>query len=249
MTQHLKSVEHILQNITEEITVHKNNGKNVIVVFDLDSTIIEVTPRMTQILRDFTQDKHHRIRYMRECVKLERYSHHPKDWGIEHSLERLGLAGTSFDFYKDLMNFWKKRFFSNAYLHLDEPVPGSKEFLTELVSKGADVAYLTARENSCMLEGTIESLKKLEFPLHPKLKNLILKDDNSKSDCEFKRDVLKKYLRDYASVWFVENEPVNLNLVYQTLPQVKLVYFDSVHSGREEPPKEAAKISSFVFKK
>lgn len=218
-------------------------------VFDLDSTLIEVGPRMTQILRDFAKEKKHLGKYPKECRILERYSHHPADWGIEHSIERIGLSSSSFDFFKDLTRYWRSRFFSNDYLQFDEPLPGANEFLRELHSIGVHISYLTARESDTMLEGTIESLKKHGFPLEKKNENLFLKVKMEKADPEFKRDVLKDMLNSYGSVWFFENEPINLRIVRETLPQVRLVYIDSVHSGREAPPTELAIITHFQRQK
>ncbi len=218
-------------------------------VFDLDSTLIEVGPRMTQILRDFAKEKKYLGRYPNECRILEKYTHHPEDWSIEHSIERIGLTTSSFDFFKDVMRFWRARFFSNDYLHFDEPLPGANEFLNELHSAGVHISYLTARESNTMLKGTIQSLQKHGFPLHKKNENLFLKEDLEKGDPEFKRDVLQGMLANYGSVWFFENEPINLRIVRETLPQVRLVYIDSIHSGREAPPTELAIISHFQRQK
>ncbi len=248
MTKHLQSPDHIFEELLKEVKDHGLSNKNVMAVFDLDSTLIEVGPRMTQIMRDFAKIKQHLAKYPRECRVLERYTHHPEDYSIEESLERNGLVSGSFDFFKDVMRFWKARFFSNDYLHLDEPIPGAIEFLKELHSLGTHIAYLTARESHSMREGTIASLAKHNFPLAPKNQNVILKETTQKKDAEFKRDVLKELMSQYGSIWFFENEPINLRIVRETLPQVRLVYIDTVHSGREEPPTELAVITNFKRK-
>lgn len=245
MTKHLQSVDHIYDALLNEIKEHQAKGENVMAVFDLDSTLIEVGPRMTQILRDFAKEKKHLGKYSKECRLLERYSHHPQDWGIENCIERLGLSASSFDFFKDLTRYWRAKFFSNDYLDFDEPLPGANEFLNELHKAGIHVSYLTARESDTMLEGTIKSLKKHGFPLDHKNENLFLKEKSEKKDAEFKRDILKDMLKDYGSIWFFENEPINLRIVRETLPQVRLVYIDTVHSGRESPPTELAVITHF----
>jgi hypothetical protein len=248
MTKHLQSIDHIYEALLSEMQEQKQKGKNVLAVFDLDSTLIEVGPRMTQIMRDFAKEKKHLGKYPKECRILERYQHHPQDYSIEHAIERHGLATSSFDFFKDLMRYWKAKFFSNDYLKFDEPLPGANHFLKELQEIGVHIAYLTARESKPMLAGTIESLKTLGFPLREKNKNLFLKETTEKGDAEFKRDVIKGLQKDYGSIWFFENEPINLRIVKETLPDIRLVYLDTVHSGKEEPPTELAVITHFKRK-
>ncbi len=187
--------------------------------------------------------------FNKESKILENYTHHPDDWGIEHALERISLMDSPYEFFHSLKRFWHRHFFSNDYLHLDTPCEGAVEFVQELIRLGADVAYLTAREHKSMWKGTVESLKTLGFPLDDKHANLILKPPTDQRDAVFKREVLRNYLKEYGSVWFFENEPVNLNEVLRELPQVKLVHFDSVHSGHEEPPQEVASIETFKFQR
>ncbi len=249
MTQHLSSIEQILEAIRQEVREHSGQSKKVNVVFDLDSTLLEVSPRMTQIFRDFGALDKIKKRFSKESQVLEAYIHHPEDWGIEHALERIGLIDSPYEFFHEFKRFWHKHFFSNEYLHLDEPIEGAVEFVKELVKSGADVAYLTARETKSMWKGTVESLKSWEFPLDEKHANLVLKPATDRRDCVFKREVLQDYLKEYGSVWFFENEPVNLNEVLRELPQVKLVYFDSIHSGHEEPPQAVASIETFKFQR
>ncbi len=248
MTKHLQSPDHIFEELLKEVKEHAQTAKNVMAVFDLDSTLIEVGPRMTHILRDFAKVKQHLSKYPKECRVLERYSHHQQDWGIEQVLERVGLVSSSFDFFKDLMRFWRSKFFSNDYLHFDEPLPGAIEFLNELSTMGTHISYLTARESLSMRDGTIATLEKHRFPLTEKNQNVFLKETNEKHDHEFKRDVIKEMLESYGSIWFFENEPINLRIVRETLPQVRLVYINTVHSGREAPPTELAIISDFKRK-
>lgn len=249
MTRHLSTIEEILEAIRQELLQFERRDKKVNVVFDLDSTLIEVAPRTTQIFRDFASLEKIAKRFQRESKILENYSHHPDDWSVEHALERVGLIDSSYEFFHELKHFWRKHFLSNDYLHLDVPYEGAVEFVKELVNHGADVSYLTAREVKTMWKGTVESLKNLDFPLDSKHSNLILKPEIDDEDAVFKRNVLSNYLKEYGSVWFFENEPVNLNEVLRELPQVKLVHFDSVHSGHEEPPQEVASIDTFKFQR
>ncbi|MDZ4661131.1 MAG: HAD family hydrolase [Pseudomonadota bacterium] len=249
MTQHLRTIEQILDAIKQEVRQYNGRLKKVTAVFDLDSTLLEVSPRMTQIFRDFGATDKIASRFFKESKILENYVHHPDDWDIEHALERVGLMDSSYEFFHELKKFWHKHFFSNTYLHFDIPSEGAVEFVQELVKCGVDVAYLTARETKSMWKGTVESLKNLDFPLDAKHANLILKPNTVRPDAVFKREVLEDYLKEYGSVWFFENEPVNLNEVLRELPQVKLVHFDSVHSGHEEPPQEVACIATFKFQR
>ena len=47
----------------------------------------------------------------------------------------------------------------------------------------------------------------------------------------------------FDEVWFFENEPVNLYAVERALPDVHLVFFDSVHSRKMTSPDHMMSLS------
>ncbi|MFP5518495.1 MAG: HAD family hydrolase [Bdellovibrionia bacterium] len=225
----------------------ENQGQGVHLVFDLDSTLFDVSPRTERILREFIADPTHRRLFPDECEKIEKIQVTTQDWGFAAALKRVGFVDLKTEFYQQLLHYWAARFFSDSYLHYDQPYPGSVEFLQRLVSfTNVNVAYLTGRDQHRMGLGSPEVLKKWDFPLMPQKAELILKPHRSLIDADFKAEWFKNHpLVEAHEFYFFENEPVNLNRVSEITPQVKLIYFDSTHSGKEEPPSHATVISHY----
>lgn len=236
----------VLNRILREAEQCARDGGRFLAVFDLDSTLFDLTLRVSKIIDAFAEDPKWREKYPIECKILEEMQVHRTDWGIAEALIRAGLHESDHPaFYRDLHDFWAKCFFSDDYLHHDEPLPGAVDFVKDLRTRGAEIMYLTGRDVPRMFKGTEQSLRDRGFPVGLQGVHLILKPVARMDDAEFKRDVLRDALRDYQRIWLFENEPVNLNLVARDLPQIGLVYIVSTHSGREECAAELARIEHF----
>jgi hypothetical protein len=120
-------------------------------------------------------------------------------------------------------------------LKYDGPYEGAIAFVSELYQLGATIIYLTGRDVARMGRGTEESLAQWNFPLGKRV-HLALKPDKEMDDAEFKRDYLMSLPRENSEIWFYENEPVNIELVLREVNHVRVVYFDSVHMEKAEPP-------------
>lgn len=223
------------------------NGKSL-AVFDLDSTLFDVSPRIQKVLWNFAHDAVFSERYPETVEILKNIRLEKKDWGIKQAVLRAGLGSHSAEFHEDLRGYWKKNFFSNSYLEYDKPYDGAVEFVRELQATGAQIVYLTGRDTFRMGEGSIKVLKKWAFPVGEDNAQLVLKPKAGMDDAQFKKDwFASQNLESYGHVWFFENEPANLWEIQKHLPKVQMIFFDSTHSGKAEPLPDVPTILHFLL--
>lgn len=236
----------ILHSILTEAKSLAKQELKLHVIFDLDSTIFEVRFRSQKILQEFTMHPEHLREFPEDCKHLSEVQIEPSDWGLRTAIERHKFVPSSDKFVLKLIEFWRARFFSNDYLHLDHPYEGAVDYILALHKAGAKISYLTGRDVQRMGEGTVKSLKQWGLPTEIEGAEVIMKPQKGiVPDAEFKRDVLAKMA---APIWLFENEPKNIHLVAAECPHVRMVYFDSTHSGLADPPKTLPTIDTYRLK-
>jgi hypothetical protein len=227
--------QNVLNRILSEATDAKTSRTPFLAVFDLDSTLFDLTIRMCRIVDAFADEPKNQHRFSKECAAIRNLPILASDWGLGEPLARIGLTRESNqEFYRELHEHWAACFFSDSFLHHDEPLPGAVSYVKKLRAVGAEIMYLTGRDVPRMLEGTKKSLRERGFPLDEAGIELRLKPVAEWDDAEFKVDVLRESAHRFGRIFLFENEPVNLNLVAEKLPDIELVYIDSCHSGREQ---------------
>lgn len=236
----------LLRKILLDARSARLQSEAFLAVFDLDSTLFDLTERVQKIVAAFAADPRMRKKYPEACGKLPATRIHPQDWGLREGLERAGLHETEHpDFFRELHEHWAYCFFSNTYLHEDQPLPGAVEFVQALERENAHIMYLTGRDTERMWEGTVASLRAWRFPLDREHTRLVLKPKANMNDAHFKLEVIQEAQKTYPHLWLFENEPVNLNLVERHCPTVRLVFIETTHSGREEVADDLARIPHF----
>ena len=204
---------------------------SVLVVFDLDSTLFDVSFRTQRIFNDFAKEK--KEEFFKECELLAKVKVMSKDWGWREALKRQSLDKDQV-FLKSFESYWKKHFFSNKYLEDDRPYAGAVDFVNKLGSKGAALSYLTGRKKILMEEGTRRVLVQSGFPLEGC--QLFMKETDEFSDSVYKSRVLKRLAKDHDEVWFFENDPTILLKVEEECPTAQLVFVNTTHSGKTPSP-------------
>lgn len=238
----------ILGQVLVQIDKNRDQGLQSLVVFDLDSTLFNVAPRMEKILKEFAQVPAHRARFPKQIEAFDRIQMQKGDWGIFDSLVRAGLDGHHPDLEEAVREFWKPRFFSDAYLHYDVPYDGAAEYVRALDQKGAEIVYLTGRDVARMGRGSLEVLEKWGFPCDGTKSRLALKPDKAMDDARFKTDWFLALPKDkYADIWFFENEPVNIHLLLPAAAHVKVIFFDSTHSGKAAAPTDLPTVIHYLM--
>ncbi len=226
-----------------QIIEKASKSKKGLAIFDLDSTLFDVTPRTFQIIKDFAKNFENKDTYPEDFRKISDLEGLPVIFHIKDTLDAIGIE--SVQLKTELILFWKQHFFSNDYLDYDTLTSGAYEFISSLLNHNIEVMYLTGRDEIRMKEGTEARLKKERFLLNP-LEKLVMKPNKEINDSEFKRDIVTSTDPDYDTIWFFENEPENIHLVKADAPHVQMVFFDSVHSGRKpEPGINTPRIKSF----
>lgn len=239
---------HLLRQILVKIEEFQNKGLKSLAVFDIDSTLFDVSPRVERIILDFADEPEFQKRFPKQIQILKNIRTHRKDWGFKNALERAGLDGHHSELQEALHDYWANRFFSNDYLQYDLPYDGAVEYVNAIANHGAEVVYLTGRDVARMGAGSALVLKQAGFPLDDQQTRLVLKPHRSMDDAEFKTDwfaCLKQ--GHYADIWFFENEPVNIHHLRARQPQVNVVFFESTHAGKAPAPEDIPKIMHYLL--
>jgi len=235
-------IEPVLEEIISEVSTQIKRGGRPTLVFDLDSTLFEVHHRTAKILEEFLNLKHLDVEFVRRAKKVVI---EPYDWGIKSAFVRVGFTDFPEPIKKEMILFWRERFFSDDYLELDHPSEGAVEFVNEVHDLGAHILYLTGRDTLRMGKGTHKTLKKWGFPVLESTSDLVMKPKSGIEDVEYKVEVLRAF---EGAQWFFENEPKILHAVEKHYPQLRLVWLDTTHSGQAEPQGHWTRIRSFKRK-
>ncbi|MCC2677749.1 MAG: hypothetical protein K0R29_325 [Pseudobdellovibrio sp.] len=226
-----------LNDILNQAEQNRAQNLRTLAVFDLDSTLFNVSTRTQKILHEFAEA--HKLDHLKDVVIL------PEDWGLKEALFRKGYTvEKDLEMLQAIRDFWAERFFSSEYLHFDVPYPGAVCFVQDLKEAGCEINYLTGRDYVRMGKGSFEVLKKWGFPVTDE--NLFLKPEKSQDDELFKHDWFKKLNHsDYKKIFFFENEPVNVNAILQSCPEVEVIYLDTTHSRKQTVTAELKRIKHF----
>jgi endonuclease YncB( thermonuclease family)/phosphoglycolate phosphatase-like HAD superfamily hydrolase len=141
--------------LLDEVSKSAVAGK--IVVFDLDSTLIDTRSRQVAILRAWAA---------REGVtELQALTlDHFQSWDFKETLKRAGVPLDKIrPLSKRVRKAWGKEFWRNESLVHDLPLPGAARYVRELHARGATVVYMGRR--SSQTAGTRATLTHCGFPL------------------------------------------------------------------------------------
>ncbi|HEX4458105.1 MAG TPA: hypothetical protein VIA18_09045 [Polyangia bacterium] len=201
-----------------------------VVVFDLDSTLLDNRPRQARILREFGQER-----------GIPALAHaqprHWVDWSIAHAMENCGLPASEVArLVDDAKEFWRVRFFTSAYCRDDDAIAGARDYLAAVHDVGAFIAYCTGRHEE-MRAGSVASFVRHGFPLPSANREdrvaLLMKPELEINDDTYK-DSAYAQLRTLgpAVIAAFDNEPTHVNGYRAAFPDAFAVHLDTDHSGR-----------------
>ncbi len=223
-----EKIDHILAKV--------QNQRAQIVIFDLDDTLFSSSSRTKIIFKEFLENSQVLNTYPNESKKLNMIQEDQIQYSIEETIKNAGINNKNFT--RNLLKFWKQRFFENKYVKKDSPILGGKEFVNKLFKKGAQILYLTGRDHS-MREGTIESLKDSGFPINNKNAILITKPKFETPDLEYKKEAFQMISQMGHVIAFFENEPKNLNALIDFFGNdTDAVFLNTKHSPSDVTPYE-----------
>lgn len=215
----------LLRSIVDRV----ESAARPVVVFDLDGTLLDNRPRTVAIFHELAavwQDERPDV-----AAGLQRAHLDVTEYGVSTSLARIGVDAH----HDEVFAFWRERFFTDAYIAHDVPLPGAVELVQTLHRHGANIVYLTGRDLPGMALGTFQSLRDHGFPIGRVGTELVTKPDFETPDDQFKRAVAVDLVRLGEVVATFDNEAVNCNLLREAYPGATAVLLDT-HFAPDPPP-------------
>lgn len=196
-----------------------------VVVFDLDSTLLDNRPRQAVILSEFGR--------VRQLAALENARpEHWDGWEIRRAMANAGLSPVDVDRYaEDAKAFWRERFFTSEYCRLDGAVAGARDFVDAIARAGAQIAYCTGRHEA-MRAGTVECFARLGFPLPGAGVHLLMKPTFEQSDDDWKAAAYARLGAIGGVLAVFDNEPTHVNGYRAAFPDALCVHLATDDSGR-----------------
>jgi predicted secreted acid phosphatase len=203
-------------------------GPKGVLVFDLDSTLLDNRPRQARILREFGA-----------AVGLAALAgarpEHWTSWDIKEAMAHAGLSADEVERCADRAKaFWRDRFFTSEYCAGDDAIAGAVAYLRQVVGTGVQVAYCTGRHEP-MREGSVASFRRLGLPEPGERVHLLMKPRFELSDDEWKEMAYARLKALGRVLAAFDNEPTHVNGYRQAFPDAVMVHLATDHSGRPVP--------------
>lgn len=214
----------VLQGILKRVS----DEEGAIAVFDLDSTLLDNSPRQSAIMRE----------YGNHAGVVELQSSRPEHWvtwDMGDAMAKTGLDAEGIEIHLEAFKaFWMKRFFTSKYCLLDEAIDGAPAFVNAVRDHGGRVFYVTGRHEE-MRAGTLECLKRLSFPIPSEDSNveLLMKPVLEESDDDYKARTHQQLQEAGCVVTAFDNEPTHINGYRCVFPDATTVHLATDHSGRD----------------
>lgn len=205
-------------------------GPRGLVVFDLDSTLLDNKPRQARILREF--GRHHGVEALLACVP-----DHFRDWSLRPPMLGCGLDEDRVQsLLPQVREFWLERFFTSDYCIDDIALPGAIEYVRRILDSGAQVVYCTGRHQPEMRPGTIDCFSREGFPLPDEQRvHLLMKPEFHMHDDAWKVSVRQQLEELGQVVAAFDNEPTHINTYRQSFPDALCVHILTDDSARGIP--------------
>lgn len=205
-----------------------NRCKNNIVVFDLDSTLLDNRGRNAKIMQEFGE-------LHNEPILTTAKAEHWQDWNASKAMTAMGLPAPDVEKLIDAYTtFWEEKFFTSQYCQYDSEVQGAADYVKQLQHSGAIIRYLTGRHEE-MRAGTLGSLSVLGFPVPGSESDdavLIMKPEQSIPDDTYKKNVMNQLIKKFDVLAAFDNEPFHINTYREAYPKAVCVHLNTDHSGR-----------------
>lgn len=228
----------VLKEVSKRISsLRKSTQKTAVVVFDLDSTLYEVAPRTHYIIKEWVASGHPLDADIYQA--LLGLKHEEVGYSMQDTFRAVGLNTEDpriEQAWLTLKDFWWDRFFSSEYLKHDVAYPGAVDFVNEVFGLGANVVYLTGRDEKKMGVGTVNNLRRDGFPLLPDRTRILMKQHSHLSDADYKRQAAQDILKTGHVVASFENEPQNVVVLFETFPEALHVFMHTVCSDKAAKP-------------
>jgi phosphoglycolate phosphatase-like HAD superfamily hydrolase len=210
-------------------------------VFDLDGCLFDTRIRLVTIFHEFASVKGVVGRYFSFAERSDF-----TDWDLKKPLRKYGMPEPEIDaIFKEFIEFWHVRFFSDEYVAWDDPMPGATDLVQACYDKGMQIVYLTGRDIK-MRKGTEQALRRCGFPYDMERVVLFTKPEFRMEDTTYKMEALEEIEQLGTIAVSIDNEPANINSMTDRFPDALCVHIETDHSFREDRPyKHIPRLRSF----
>jgi len=215
------------QLLQRVVDTARSIGSNAIVVFDLDSTLLDNSPRQALIMREYGRE--HGVAPL---VGVQ--SEHWGGWDAKIPMRNVGLSEAEIeDHFEAFRQYWWERFFSSQFCSEDAPIAGAPEYARAVVDSGARLFYVTGRHEP-MREGTEACFRAhgLPFPDADRVQ-LLMKPGLDEHDDAYKLRTYEALRTAGQVVAAFDNEPAHINGYFEAFPDALSVHLATDHSMRE----------------
>jgi hypothetical protein len=202
-------------NLLDSIRVQEG-----VVIFDLDSTLLDNRPRQARILREFGRER--RLPAL-EAARPE----HVDSWDLTRAMRNAGFADAE-TWAQEARRFWRRRFFTSEYCAGDEAIVGAVDYVRSI---NGLVVYCTGRHEE-MRRGTLASFERLGFPLPGERVKLLMKPTSDIHDDDYKISACDEIRALGKVIAAFDNEPTHANIYRRAFPDAQVVHLATDHSGR-----------------
>jgi hypothetical protein len=196
-----------------------DEAKGGVVVFDLDSTLLDNRPRQAKILTEFG-----RLHGFPEA-KPEHFD----SWDLTRAMKNAGVPDAD-KYAAEFRRFWRERFFTSEYCAIDDAIAGAVDFVGR-VREVATVAYCTGRHEE-MRAGTVKSFERLGFPLPGGNVHLLMKPRIDIHDDDYKVTACEELRAMGRVAAAFDNEPTHINCYRHAFPEARSIHLGTDHSQR-----------------
>lgn len=216
----------VLKRVLARVEALRGSDEKALVIFDLDSTLLNNKPRQARILAEFGSATG--VDELTACV-----ADYFVDWSLRKPMLRCGLSEErALSLEPDARRFWRERFFTSEYCLLDRAMPGAADYVKAILDLGATVVYCTGRHPP-MREGTIACMAREGFPVPDEQRvYLLMKPEFSMHDDEWKRIARDQLLALGMPVAAFDNEPTHINTYREHFPTALCVHLLTDESSR-----------------
>lgn len=248
----------VLEELAQKAELYRARGLNPLVIFDLDDTLYNGRSRKLRALAEVVRSGTIAREFPAEAARVEQLlgtMTDPHAWNLPPDVEALAQSLSAYttaellrelhlenaEFLAAIDKPLMKLFFSSEFAALDSPLPGAVAYVQKLVAHGAEIVYLTGRDEPLLGDGTRASLRRHGFPLDHVSSRLVLKPVFEMDDAEFKARALTEIATQGEVIAGFENEPANINVFQARFPHLIPVFVDSSHSLKPDVPHISAR--------
>lgn len=221
-----------LDLVRSAVTAEVARGGLPVVVFNIDGTILDNSPRSLAIMRDFVESNPVEAAEIADSVMA--LTPDQVDYYVVDTFKKCGLQ--NFFLLEAALRYWAENFFTARYTSLDMPITGAVDFVREIHDAGALIVYVSGRNRDVMLGATAESLRAAGFPVATTRTLLILSPCTAEAARLFKRHAYGEISRMGRVVGAFDDDAEEVVAMKRHWPEAEVVFFRTAASRVPESP-------------